>query len=152
MTSFAHSEDLYRKLTRDMTRLVRERFVRGSGGGAQARIVGPRAAIRARVDREQRLRADTRGRVSERTNYRLVVENYGDVNAENLTIELSEAEGAPGRVPTAHGIDTPIRTLVPGAEVSFPLLMSLGTAGQCEVTFRWTENGDPHESSQTLTA
>lgn len=144
--SYASIDELARKVTTALSRVAREKFA--SEVADEADVEGPRAVLVARVDREREPRVDGRGQVRYSTNWRLIIENRGSASAEDLTFELEPV--GDGEPPEALEANHPIQRLAPGNDVSYHLVVVMGTAMQADVTLRWKEGDREFSEVQTI--
>lgn len=83
----------------------------------------------------------------------LVVQNLGTATANSLRIEwLPVEDDEYGREPPmSHGLDRPVRSLIPGGRVEFSLLLHSGTVDMADLAMRWKDDqGRESETVQTL--
>ena len=53
--------------------------------------------------------------------------------------------------PITHGLDSPVRRLIPGARIEFSLLLHSGTTDIADLEMRWEDDeGNEAESVQTM--
>jgi len=135
---YASAEDLTAKvrtaLEHDVARLVSTTSATGPDEGKRP---GPSAVLRARFE--------SRGQGSDR----LIIENLGEGQAENVEVEL-EAIGD-GRAPELVGY-SPIETLLPRTGYPMLVAVTLGSAAQWRVRMRWQENGETFEETQSVSS
>lgn len=135
---YASAEDLTAKvrtaLEYDVAGLVGSPPANGAEAG---RRQGPNAVLRARFE--------SRGQGSDR----LILENLGEGQAENVEVEL-EAIGE-GRAPKLVGY-SPIETLLPRTGYPMIVAVTLGSAAQWRVRMRWHENGETFEETQSVSS
>lgn len=148
LDTYSTPEELRQKVTAALTRTVRERF---QAEVTEAYVAQGQVHLLARIDTERELHGFSRGGSPRyRSRYALVIENRGTVPAENLSIVL-ESEGAEeNALPAIIDEDRPIHRLAPGGEVRFPLIVHMGTVGQCEVRMAWAEGEESREDMQTV--
>ena len=138
---FDSDEELYRKVTAAVTRIVRRDFV-GSSGIRDVVADGAPLSVSQAVIIGSTEHYGTQAR--------LVIENRGAAPAHDLLIGVEVEPGE--RKPTIALPEKPIRHLPPGAAVDYPMMLTMGVAPQWELVFRWKDKaGDHHESSQTMT-
>ena len=83
----------------------------------------------------------------------LVIQNQGTGNANNLRfawlpIEDDEYDRDP---PETYGLNRPVRCLVAGARIEFPLMIHSGAADMADLAIRWGDDeGNEVESVQTV--
>jgi hypothetical protein len=145
-------ETLERLVSRDLNRLVRDRF--GVPVPDQARP-GAGAQVVADVERERRSKMDSRGRLTESTNYFLVLENRGVADAHDVEYRFlpEDVEGfVPGRDPRVIQ-SGPINHLLAGRKVRFPMAVAMQMRPQLDLEISWLEEGDDQRKSiiQTIT-
>ena len=150
---FESEEELHRNVTAALTTTIRKHFAPSL---AEADLLGaedvggaPRAVILARIDREREIRGFSKsGSPRYTTRTRVVIENTGSATAENLTFsaDVPEGQNAPG-IARDGG---PIRQLPPGGAIDYPLIVTMGTASEWDIVFRWTEGDSEHEARQTM--
>ncbi len=146
--TYANTEELVRKVTSALTQVVRERFHAEVG---DAPLPQGRAQIVATVEREPRVRTDARGRVTQSTNYSLLVENVGSAPAEDVRIATVVREGQdPNQLPQIHDGGDPVGRLVPGNPLRYLLLIFMGTLPQFDVELTWKEGDQEFREVQTL--
>ena len=80
---------------------------------------------------------------------RLILENLGEGQAEDVEVEL-EAVGE-GRAPELVGY-SPIETLLPRTGYPMIVAVTLGSAAQWRVRMRWQENGETFEETQSVSS
>ncbi|WP_143175209.1 hypothetical protein [Cryptosporangium aurantiacum] len=112
------------------------------------------ALIIPRVVSEDRVRTDSKGRVRTSRNWYLVLENTGEVPAENVSVkfESSEPDSPPWdihRSNSSTGADVEI--IAPGASIRLILFAALGMASQVKCTVTWSDGrGDGQSNVTTL--
>ncbi len=154
INTFATDAELRHKVTTAVTRTIREKFAESLSTDLDSVVddsstAGPRAVVVARIDREREVRGFSKtGRPQYSTRERLVIENRGTAAAENLTFTSEVPEGA--RPPTIAKNEEPVRRLLPGAALDYPLLRAFGTSTQWDVVFRWNEADAQYEERQTM--
>jgi hypothetical protein len=146
--TYANTEELTRKVSAALTRIVRDRL---GGEIAEATPVRPRAQLVARIDREPRIRTSG-GRVSQSNDYALIIENVGTAPAEDVSFEIvaDDKEREDMSVPEVLDAGSPVPRLVPGNPLRYYLVVVLGTRSQFEIELRWREGDQPHSERQTL--
>jgi hypothetical protein len=143
-------EELERLVSRNLNRLIRDRF--GVAVPDQARP-GAGAQVVAEVVRERRPRTDSRGRLTESTNYFLVLENRGVADAHDVTFRFlpEDIEGfVPGRDPQVMQ-SGPINHLLAGRNVRFPMTVAMQMRPQLDLEISWRVEGDDQRKSITQT-
>jgi len=148
--------ELVRKVAAALTRTMRASFrdlmagpLNDTPAGASS---GPRAALVVNVNRERELRGFAKqGKPQYTTRHHLVVENRGTAAAEGLVLEAKSLEGrTDDHPPQIYGLEDQVARLAPGGQLSFPLLVTMASASQWELSLRWTEDGVAHEEIQTV--
>lgn len=104
------------------------------------------AELRATYKYEREPYTDSRGRTKHRTRgQRIVVRNEGAITATD--VRLSSAPVSEGEAPhTWDRGESP--SIIPGAEFSWPLLTSWGSARSFALTMTWTEDGVEKSETQ----
>ncbi|MFE9836364.1 hypothetical protein ACFYP4_14710 [Streptomyces sp. NPDC005551] len=143
--SYASADDLKAKVR---TCLEHDAYKAGNLGGGEPDRSRPGAVLRSSYTWENEPKQDSRGRVKmRRTRQRLLVENLGEVAAENVELEMSPV--GEGNNPTALGELTAMR-IPPKSSVNFPIALHMGAARQGTIVHRWTESGKPFSEQQTI--
>jgi len=83
------------------------------------------------------------------TRQRLRVTNDGPQAAEDTYVEMEPLEEGMN-APMVHGTTGPFTIPPLGGVYDMPILLYSGSASSVKVTYKWTENDEPHESSQTV--
>lgn len=83
------------------------------------------------------------------TRQRLRITNDGSGAAVDTHIEMEPLEEGLN-APIVHGSTGPFTIPPQGGVYDLPILLYAGSASSIKVTYRWTENEEPHESSQTV--
>lgn len=113
----------------------------------------PTAEVWPRIESEDRVRTDGRGRVSSVRNRYLVLHNTGTRPAMNATFVLQSDPIDPGDLWTvalgAPG-DPSIDVIAPGGEIRFAVIAQMGSALQVRCVVRWTDDRGPQENMSTL--
>lgn len=156
LVDFGSEEDLRRRAMVDLTRTIRNRFGATREATTTPEVpepaaqLGPEAQLVARVEREREFGGvSSAGRPQYRTRERLLVENRGTGDAQDVTFRFASPDDSPP--PTVFREDRPISRLPAGGSLEFPMATTMGNAAQWEIIFNWRENGRSHDSQQTLT-
>jgi len=144
--AYASLDELSRKVIIALSVVAKERFAAQLPTEGPGQI--PKAVLVARVDREREPRTDGRGRIKYSTNWRLVIENTGSSNAEQLVFELTPV--GDGEPPVPIEADHPVERLAPGNSVAYHLIVVMGTAMQTDIELRWKEGDREFNDVQTI--
>ncbi|WP_315093607.1 hypothetical protein [uncultured Cellulomonas sp.] len=152
--SYADENELWRKVTASLTRVVREDSGAAIPLDAAPSIVaapGPASQLVASVQSEREISGFSKsGTPRYRSKHWLRVENRGTAAAEALTLRLIAGEADENEdLPQLYGADE-VGRLAPGATIEFPLLMHMGTLRQWDVELRWLEDGQDRHERQTV--
>ncbi|UFQ17097.1 MULTISPECIES: hypothetical protein [Streptomyces] len=143
--NYASADDLKAKVR---TCLEHDAYKVGNIGGDEMDRSRPGAVLRSSYTWENEPKQDSRGRIKmRRTRQRLLVENLGEVAAENVELEMSPV--GEGTNPTALGELTAPR-IPPKSSVNFPILLHSGVARQGTIVHRWTESDTSFSEEQTI--
>jgi hypothetical protein len=111
------------------------------------------AEVWPRVESEDRVGTDSRGRVSSTRKRYLVLHNTGSRPALDVTFLLESDPTDPGDLWTiSHaGVGSPsIDAVAPEGEVRFAIMAHMGSAQQVRCIVRWTDDSGVHDSMSTL--
>ena len=146
---YSSQEELWRKASAALTRTIRQRF-RVEVSDLPLEESRPGAQLLARVEREREVRGFSRaGRPQYTTRHTLVIENNGTAPAEDLTFAFESGQGD-DEPPSTFGNDEPLKRLAPGGSLTYPLLVTMGTANQFEIAMQWREGNTSRNERQTL--
>lgn len=151
--SYADEHELWRKLNAGITRVMRDHFSSTAHPSSTASVPdGPHASLVATVAKEREINGMKRdGSPRYSTRRRLVVENVGTAAAESMSFSFEPTgDGAANGLPRTFDDDAVVTRLPAGGQLDYPLIVSMGTARQWDVVFRWQEAGKDHEVRQTL--
>jgi hypothetical protein len=148
--SYASLEDLSAKvrtcLEQDVISLVPPLSVESRD---QRETGKPRAILRSRYEVDREPDTDSRGRIRMRSRRnRLVVENLGTIAAEDVIVEI-EAEGE-GQPPQVLGKDAKAERIPPQGSIGFLLAVTMGSAPQWRVSYKWREGDQSFEDWQSV--
>ncbi|HZC13064.1 MAG TPA: hypothetical protein VE270_03500, partial [Thermoleophilaceae bacterium] len=90
---------------------------------AAAEVPPERADVWPRIERNERVKTDTKGRVRTRTRWRLVLANRGAEPAHRVRYRL-EAETEGDELPMELSDDRELEYLAPGGEASYSLALA----------------------------
>lgn len=107
------------------------------------------AEVWPRIESDERVKTDSRGRVRTSRNWRLVLANTGSEPARKVQFRL-ESEGQDDRLPTQLDDDRPLEALAPGTEASYGLYPDSGSARQMRCVVTWEDDLGVHENSATV--
>jgi len=113
--------------------------------------IAPRIGARpiAAVERRERQKVDSKGRLKiDRPTY-LVLENQGGGNATN--VRLSWASGNEDSLPISRELNKPIASLLAGAKIEFAIMLHSGTDDRADLRIVWDDEEGEHAHTQTLT-
>lgn len=151
MGRYADPSDLVGQVVRAIESDIDEAAWADSNSRQIADQVGAELVWQHVHDREPK-GADKRGKMQYRTKANhLIVTNNGSAAAEELTFELTAVGSTHFAFPDAPG--EPV-TVHPDSSLSWTLIPipSWGASGNTvEINARWTENGEPRESTRTVT-
>lgn len=113
------------------------------------------AEVWPRIDSNEEIRTDSRGRTSARRRWRLVLSNTGDAPARNVGFSIeSDRDGneMPWIISTDRsGNDEPmIEVLAPHTEVGFGITVTMGMAMQTRCRVSWTDARGRQETVATV--
>jgi nucleoside 2-deoxyribosyltransferase len=139
---YSSQEELWRKTSAALTRTIRQRF-RVEVSERPFEASRPSARLLARIEREREMRGLSRaGRPQYTTRHTLVIENNGTAPAEDLIFNFESGQGD-DEPPQSFGNDEPVKRLAPGGSLTYPLLVSMGTADQFDIVMQWREGDTP---------
>lgn len=150
---YRNPEQLWRKSSAALTRVIREKFKVDLQGGSSDRS-RPRARLFGRIERypttSRMVSAPVPGEpirdnVYSSTVTTLVIENDGTAPAEDFTLRLESDHGTP---PILSGNDEVVRRLPPKGSLSYGL--SNFQTPQFNVIMNWSEEGRPRSETQTV--
>jgi hypothetical protein len=146
---YSSQEELWRKASAALTRTIRQRF-RVEVSDRPFEASRPGAQLLARIEREREVRGFSKaGRPQYTTRRTLVIENNGTAPAEGLTFDFESAQ-EDNELPQSFGDDEPVKRLAPGGSLTYPLLVSMGTADQFDIVMQWREGNTSRNERQTL--
>ncbi|MET8151806.1 hypothetical protein ACIBSW_16750 [Actinoplanes sp. NPDC049668] len=117
----------------------------GNGKAVSART----AEVWPRLDSSERVRTDSRGRVSTSRDWRIVLHNTGEAPARNVRFDVDTDSWHV--ISSAADADAPdVEILAPGGEAKFIFAASLGSAPQALCTVTWEDDRGPQKNSATL--
>jgi hypothetical protein len=146
--SFGTPEELRRKVSADLTRVVRDSF---GGQPVDPVEIGPRGAdLLATVHSEREVQGfSSGGRARYSTRWTLAIENRGSRAAENLTVRLEAPPGEEMEAPMLLESDSPVSNLPPGAVITYHMVVAMQMTPQFEVIMEWQEDGEARSQSQS---
>jgi hypothetical protein len=130
---------------------ILNRAVSRSRGRAEATVEQPpgQAEVWPRIETNQDIQSDARGKVSTRTKYQLVLANTGREAARRVRYELdAEVEGESTPMELDHGRE--LEALAPRGEARYNLVVTMGTTQQVRCTVWWEDSAGEHENVATL--
>ena len=147
MLEYADDADLVQHVD-----VIVNRAVSGSEARAEAlaQATPARAEVWPRVDRSERVRTDTRGRVKTEQEWRLVLSNTGAEPARKVRYRLEQESPDAGVLPETPGEPSEIEVLAPRGEASYVLFMHSGVADQARCVVTWEDSAGEHENVATL--
>lgn len=147
--TYENTEELVRKVAVALSKVVRDTF---NTEVPALTAVAPSAQVVARIEREPRIRTGAGGRVSQSTDYLLVLENHGTRPAEDVMFRIvaDDEERDEMRVPEIIDGNSPVSRLMPGNPLRYHLIVVMGTRPQFEVEIAWREGDERHTELQTL--
>jgi hypothetical protein len=146
-------EELWRKLSAALTRVIWEDFKVQPQGGPSAKS-GPGAQLVVRIEyystTHRMVSAPVPGEPIKDNVYSdltpiLVIKNAGTASAEDLTFRFESESGNP---PGISGNDEVVRRLPPKGSLSYGI--SNAEARQFDIVMNWTEEGRQRSETQTL--
>lgn len=106
------------------------------------------AGVWPRIEVNETVRSDSRGRLRPDRRWYLVLENTTGRPVHNVTFRL---EGIPeGALFQAHGQETPVETMPPGGSARYPLLIAMGSPDQARCVVSWTDSRGEHKTVATV--
>lgn len=108
------------------------------------------AEVWARVDQQEHVDTDSRGRLQTRRNYYVVLHNTGDLPAHDVRFELEAEDGEQLDLPHLIQDERPIEVLAPNAEARYPIAMHMQTAHQARCIVNWKDQRGDHQHLVTL--
>lgn len=110
------------------------------------------AEIWPRVESEERLKTDSKGRVKTSRYWYLVLANTGNAPAENVEFTTETEGDTAGEAWFVHRDeeDSSIEVLAPHGEARFSIFASFGSAQQVRCTVTWTDDRGEQTNSATL--
>lgn len=148
--SFASQEELTERVGADLLRLVREHYNVPTEAAQPRQKPAPRIVLR--VEREQRQKGVSKqGRLQYSHHTRLIMANRGEAVAEQVQLFWDPDLTGEDHLPSVIGMDGIVASLPPEAEVTFPVAMSMGSAGTATMLITWMDRqGEKYESRQSL--
>ncbi len=107
------------------------------------------AEVWPRIESDDRVKTDSRGRVKTARKWRLVLANTGSEPARQVQFRL-EPERDDDRLPTLLDDDRPLEILAPGTEASYGLYPDSASARQVRCVVMWEDDSGEHENSATV--
>lgn len=131
------------------------RAISQSGARAEAAAAAPREAggaqVWPRVESNETMRSDARGRVASKREWKLVLANTGDEAARNVGYRLElEGEGSEDELPLEMNDGQKLETLAPNSDARYGLALHMGVAAQVRCVVTWEDAGGEHENAATL--
>jgi hypothetical protein len=131
------------------------RAISQSGTRAEAAAGAPREAggaqVWPRVESSETMRADARGRIANKREWKLVLANTGNEAARNVAYRLElEGEGSEDELPLDMNDGQKLETLAPASDARYGLALHMGVAAQVRCVVSWEDAGGEHENSATL--
>jgi nucleoside 2-deoxyribosyltransferase len=153
--TYADPDDLLMKVHALLTRLANDRFRVDTDNATPGKEGGPStirgAQLLAQVDTEREMRGFSRsGKPQYTTRHQLVLQNVGSVTVTNLRLEFQAPNALPQQLPQLRNADDPVGAFPPGASISFPMLVHMGTVAQCDLIMTWSENSQERSATQTI--
>lgn len=146
---YAGVEELVQHARRDLLSTVRDRL-------SLPQVTEPadtsrRARPVARIDRRESQRVDSRGNLKVDRRTYLVLENKGEGDARKVALAWDHPAEDRNRIPLAHGdFNAPIKSLVSGGHVEFPLTVMSGVLDRLELRTEWEDDDGPHTQTQSI--
>jgi hypothetical protein len=107
------------------------------------------AEVWPRVENRERQTSDSKGRISTKRDWQLVLSNTGQEAARDVRHRL-EPEGEDDQLPIDRDDDRGLEVLAPGTEAHYPMMMFMGVAPQARCVVTWTDSSGEHENIATL--
>lgn len=129
---------LGRSITQDKARA--EQAIEPSAG---------RADVWPRIESDESVKTDSKGRLKTRRRWRLVLSNPGSEPARDVQYRLEpEAEG--DQVAVDLDESGPLEVLPPGGEAPYPIVLYAGVARQARCIVTWRDSSGEHENQATV--
>lgn len=132
---------------------ILNRAVARDTGRAEAAVSAtrPPAEVWPRIETNDEVKTDSRGRVKTSRRWRLVLSNTGEEPARNVRYRF-EAESESDQLPFAVDGDEvrALEVLAPGGDASYPLIMHMGVTAQARCIVTWEDAAGEHETRATL--
>jgi hypothetical protein len=107
------------------------------------------ADVWPRVESDESVRTDSKGRIKTRRRWRLVLANPGTAPACDVRYRLEpEAEG--DQMPSELDDAGPLEVLPPGGEARYSLALYAGVARQARCVVNWRDDSGEHENQATV--
>lgn len=147
--SYRDDADLARHVDTILTRIVTRESQRAEDA-AEAATTSTGADVWPRVDSNEHVKTDTRGRVKTERRWQLVLTNTGSEPAKNVRFRF-EPESEDEVPPEMFEADRPLEALPPGGgEASYGLFMHSGVASQVRCVVSWEDSRGPRDNAATL--
>lgn len=110
------------------------------------------AEIWPRVESEERVKTDSKGRIKTTRNWYLVLANTGEAPARDVSFETTTNESESGEAWFVHREENEqsIEVLAPHGEARFTIFASFGSAQQVQCTVQWMDDRGVQTNSATL--
>ena len=108
------------------------------------------AQVHSRVEVEESVKTDAKGRLKPNRRWFVVLENIGTVSALDVRFRLELEHENDGELPILIDGDRPIESLAPRAPARYPALMHGGIAGQIRCVVSWRDDRGEQEQRSTL--